>query len=109
VWKGLSKLFLSPDGTSGSVRDPRERAVVFPTQQSASIQVHLSVPFFVESYVRRNSDIRMCNRSLCCLGPLNQTAARKTIVWLDYKRFDISVARLVGFALLHQRRCRIAV
>src|SRR6185369_12399088 len=44
-----------------------------------------------------------------CLGPLDQTTARKTIVWLNYKRFDITVPRLVGFVLLHQRRCRVAV
>src|SRR5689334_24531012 len=51
----------------------------------------------------------MSKFGLRCLAPLHQTAARKTTIGLDDKRFDITVARLVGFVLLHQRRCRIAV
>src|SRR5215467_11228982 len=98
VWKCLRKFFLSPNGTSSSVRNPRERAIVLASQEGAGIQVDLSVPFFIKSYVRRNSDIRMSKRGLCCLGPLDQTTARKTIVGLGYKCFDIPIARLVGFA-----------
>src|SRR6185369_16831694 len=107
--KCFSELFLSPTGPSNSIRDPRECAVIFAAEQCAGVKVDLSVAFFVKRYIRGNVDVRMSDLGLCCFSPLDQTRARIPVVWLSNKCLDVTIARLVHFALLHERRCRITI
>src|SRR6185295_17421592 len=109
VRKCFGKLFLSPTGTSSSIRDPCKRFVIFAAQQSTGVKVDLGVTLFVKSDIGWNIYLWMSESGLRRFGPLDQTSARKAVVRLYDECFYITIARRFCFALLHQRRCRITI